>query len=207
MAGQLDLFGAARAEAEARPAAGKGRAPARPEPASTPPDPKALVNVLADGAPEKQNPSREGFDSAAERRVRDWLADQPGQMPEPVTRALSRILSDGTPPLSLAESLAAIAELIREPERWCKGCSARNAKGRPTLPGAADAVCLSAYGAFAFLRTRGRIDDQTALKLWLELDSATPNRTRFARWHDAPFTSHAEVLALIEVLKNRERGP
>lgn len=136
MPGQLDLFGAPRADAEERPELGKGRAPARSEP-STP---------------------------------------------------------------SVAAALAAIAELIAEPARWCQGCAARDAHGRPTIP-SADAR-LSAYGAFALLRFEGRIADVDALRLWLVLDGATPDGRRFARWHDDRRTTHAEVLALFK----RARG-
>lgn len=183
MTGQLDLFGAERAEAEERPTVGKGRASARPEPAPAPRDPKALATIFG------------------------------GEPPAETVNLLARVATvasvadvDG-PPLSLTQALAAIAELIREPERWSKGCSARDRKGEPTIPGAPGAVTLSAYGAFALLRTSGRIPDAVALRLWLALDGATPNGARFARWHDAPFTTHAEVLALIEALKNRSAEP
>lgn len=176
MAGQLDLFGAERAEAEERPAVGKGRASARPEPAPAPADPKALATIL-------------------------------GNEPPADTLKLARAADVDGLPLSLPQALAAIAELIAEPARWCKGCSARDRKGEPTIPGAAGAVTLSAYGAFALLRTSGRIPDAVAHRLWLALDGATPNGARFARWHDAPFTTHAEVLALIEALKNRSGEP
>ena len=156
MPGQLDLFGAPRADAEERPAIGKGRAPARTEP-NTP----TLATILA---PE---PSP--------------VASPPADPPAP----------------SVAAALAAIVELISEPARWCQGCSARDAQGRPTIPGTSDAR-LSAYGAFALLRFEGRIADLDAARLWLVLDRATPDGQRFARWHDDRRTTHAEVLAILK---------
>ncbi len=112
-----------------------------------------------------------------------------------------------TPPVdppapAVAAALAAIAELIAEPERWCQGCSARDAQGRPTVPGSVGAARLSAFGAFALLRFDGRLSNADALRLWLVLDGATPDGRRFARWHDDQRTTHAEVLALLK----RARG-
>lgn len=201
MTGQLDLFGAPSADAAERPAAGKGRASARPEPAPAPPDPCALVNLLALDAPEKQNPSREGFDSAAEAAGGGELDSS---TPAPASQDLVSVLREYEPaadiwgqPLSVPEALAAIAELIREPARWCQGCSARDAAGKPTIPGSTTAVRLSAYGAFALLVDRGRITANDALRLWLVLDGSTPDGKRFARWHDAPAVSHADVIGLL----------
>jgi len=182
MAGQLNLFGAPSAEAAERPAAGKGRALARSKPATAPPDPSSLAVILRE--PEKQNPSREGFDSAA-------VAVGGGKL-------------DESTPASIAQALAAIAELISEPDGWCRGCSARAADGSPTVPGLGTAARLSAYGAFALLRAEGRIDDETAQRLWYWLDARTPDGERFARWHDQPSTTHAEVL---ELLKKAEARP
>lgn len=118
-----------------------------------------------------------------------------------------RNLPPSTPPVdppapAVAAALAAIAELIAEPERWCQGCSARDAQGRPTVPGSAGAARLSAFGAFALLRFDGRLSNADALRLWLVLDGATPDGRRFARWHDDKRTTHAEVLALLK----RARG-
>lgn len=177
MAEQLDLFGAARAEGGERPAS-KGRS-ARPELAPASPDPRALSTTLA-SEPQKQNPSREGFDRAAE-------AAAGGE-------------TDSTTPPELAQALAAIVELIAEPDRWCQGCAARDDLGKPAIPAAS--LRLSAYGAFALLRFDGRIDDRTARQLWLWLDARTPRsalgRVPFARWHDSPGTTHAQVIAFLK---------
>ncbi len=161
MPGQLDLFGAPRADAEERPATDKGRASARPESTAS-----TLATILAPEPPPPSTP--------------------PVDPPAP----------------AVAAALAAIAELIAEPERWCQGCSARDAQGRPTVPGSVGAARLSAFGAFALLRFDGRLSNADALRLWLVLDGATPDGRRFARWHDDQRTTHAEVLALLK----RARG-
>jgi hypothetical protein len=177
MAGQLDLFGAARAEGGERPAS-EGRS-ARPELAPASPDPRALSTILA-SEPQKQNPSGEGFDRAAE-------AAAGGE-------------TDSTTPPELAQALAAIVELIAEPDRWCQGCAARDDLGKPAIPAAS--LRLSAYGAFALLRFEGRITDDAARRLWFELDARTPRklgqRQPFARWHDLETTTHGQVLALLK---------
>lgn len=151
MPGQLDLFGAPRADAEERPAAREGGAlVAPPAPAAAP------------AAPEQ---------------------------------------------LSLSGAFAAIAELIREPARWCQGSSARDVRDRPTIPGTPEAVRLSAYGAFALLRHEGRVSDTVNMLVWLALNGATPDGEPFARWHDSAHTSHADVLALLGALKSGEQVP
>jgi hypothetical protein len=151
MPGQLDLFGAPRADAEERPAAREGGARgALPTPAAAP------------AAPEQ---------------------------------------------LTFSEVFAAIAELVQKPERWCQGSAARDARGKPAIPGTREAVRLSAYGAFALLRHEGRVGDTVNMLVWLALNGATPDGEPFARWHDSAHTSHADVLALLGALQRGEQMP
>jgi hypothetical protein len=109
--------------------------------------------------------------------------------------------------LSLSGAFAAIAELIREPALWCQGSSARDARNVPAIPGTPEAVRLSAYGAFALLRHTGRVGDDVNMRLWLVLNQATPKGEPFARWHDSEHTTHADVLALLEALKESHCEP
>lgn len=72
------------------------------------------------------------------------------------------------------------------------------------MPGTPAAVRLSVYGAFALLRSAGRINDNVNLRLWFLLNRATPRGEAFARWHDYAHTSHADVLALLASLTESE---
>lgn len=109
--------------------------------------------------------------------------------------------------LTFSEVFAAIAELVQKPERWCQGSSARDARGKPAIPGTREAVRLSVYGAFALLRHEGRVGDTVNMLVWLALNGATPDGEPFARWHDSARTSHADVIALLAALQSGEQVP
>jgi hypothetical protein len=104
-------------------------------------------------------------------------------------------------PLEPSEALEHIRAHIADPSRWCQGCSARDADGRPTLP--VLGVQWSAYGALALLTDTGRVSAAANRKLWPALDRATRESRPmpFARWHDQSAVSHADVLSALERAK------
>lgn len=108
-------------------------------------------------------------------------------------------------PAPKLESVAAtVTEIIRlTGQAWCKGCSARDAAGRPVPPDFARE--LSAYGAFALLRHQGRVPERVAFDVWRALNAST-KPLPFARWHDKPERTLAQVLGRLREIVETENA-
>lgn len=101
------------------------------------------------------------------------------------------------------------AQVIAEPERWCKSQMARNSDGNPVEPESPNAVCFCAFGAIrrAYLEL-DMVVEASCLRL-VESEAmrlAAPGGFGFLHFNDK--STHKEVLEMFETAIDyvEERG-
>ena len=111
---------------------------------------------------------------------------------------------------SLVETLRAIKETIGTPEKWTKGCYARDSSGEPTSIRFASAVSFCIRGAVC--RVNGPFEVAADNLIWETLRPQLPYLNNFAgvaTWQDNPERKHPEVMELldkaIEVAVSKEK--
>lgn len=100
-----------------------------------------------------------------------------------------------------SEVLTRAKARIATPERWTKGTYARDESGEPADSYSARAVCWCMLGAvFADVIDGIAIEHAICLPHPIEdaLKAANGGEVRFAHFNDAPETTHADVLAVLD---------
>jgi hypothetical protein len=92
--------------------------------------------------------------------------------------------------MSPVEILKAARELIAKPERWTRGCGARNASGQDVNAHSDDATCWCAIGAIV------KVSDDNPVPAEMLLRRALPDGGFISAFNDSH--DHAEVLALFD---------
>lgn len=90
-----------------------------------------------------------------------------------------------------------VGKLLSDPKRWTKGCFARNRKGKEVEPERRKAaVCFCVLGA-----VRAEYDDPDEGRLAknkLRDALGVAFNMEISFWNDAPTTTHADLMAVLE---------